>query len=76
VSSYPHELDIAEGSHALWRQCELLAAKLLEIGKSVLSDKDGAGALDAVKWLQRGFAITEKLEDSATPGLGQLKVRL
>jgi hypothetical protein len=58
-------------------QRELLAAKLLEIGKSVLSNKDigdGVSTLDAVKWLQKAFAIIEKLEDSATPGPGQLKV--
>ncbi|TBU26328.1 meiosis protein SPO22/ZIP4 like-domain-containing protein [Dichomitus squalens] len=55
-----------------------LAGKLLVIGKGVLQfnsqdNTAGNGAKDAVKWLQRAFAIIEPLEDAADPGEGQLK---
>ncbi|TBU48727.1 meiosis protein SPO22/ZIP4 like-domain-containing protein [Dichomitus squalens] len=55
-----------------------LAGKLLVIGKGVLQfnsqdNTAGNGAKDAVKWLQRAFAIIESLEDAADPAEGQLK---
>ncbi|KIM81848.1 hypothetical protein PILCRDRAFT_8503 [Piloderma croceum F 1598] len=60
---------------------ELLAAKLLEIGKSVLkassgqanSTGDGVKAQDAVRWMQKAYYMIEQLDDSATPGIVELK---
>jgi hypothetical protein len=63
-------------------QRELLAAKLLEIGKSVLKANsgeangtgDGVKAQDAVRWMQKAYNMIEQLDDSATPGMVELKV--
>ncbi|PCH33182.1 hypothetical protein WOLCODRAFT_93070 [Wolfiporia cocos MD-104 SS10] len=54
------------------RDRELLAAKLLEIGKSLLKNTPqdkydttrAQRACDSVKWLQKAFAIVEQLQDS------------
>jgi hypothetical protein len=61
---------------------ELLASKILEIGKSGLKSSlrqgkatDGVRNLDAVRWLQKAFALTEQLDDAATPSIAELKVR-
>jgi hypothetical protein len=68
----------------LFSQRELLASKILEIGKSALKhsirqgnsaiEKNGVRNLDAVRWLQKAFAMTEQLDDSATPSIAELKV--
>ncbi|THH10579.1 hypothetical protein EW145_g1240 [Phellinidium pouzarii] len=64
---------------------ELLAARMLEIGKSILKASsrgsgDGAAALadsrraqDAVRWIQKAFTLVEKMEDTETPGMAELK---
>lgn len=66
---------------------EHLAAKILEIGKGIMkstsrtSERDASGitdakrAVDAVKWIQKAFALVEKMEDTATPGIPDLKVK-
>ena len=63
-----------------------MAAKILEIGRSILkvsartSKEDTSGvtdaktAQDAVKWIQKAFALIEKMEDTASPGMAELKV--
>ncbi|KAF9007848.1 hypothetical protein BDQ17DRAFT_1237313, partial [Cyathus striatus] len=56
---------------------ELLAFKLHQIGKSVLKGTDkqeGHGAADAVGWLQKAFSMADQLEDTAAPGVTELKV--
>ncbi|PCH37227.1 hypothetical protein WOLCODRAFT_167392 [Wolfiporia cocos MD-104 SS10] len=63
------------------RDCELHAAKLLEIGKSLLKnspqDKYDATraqrARDSVKWLQKAFAIVEQLQTSTESTEGDLR---
>lgn len=35
---------------------------------------DAKRAQDAVKWIQKAFALVEKVEDAATPGVSELKV--
>ncbi|KAH9947352.1 meiosis protein SPO22/ZIP4 like-domain-containing protein [Amylocystis lapponica] len=63
------------------RDRELLAAKLLAIGKSLLrtSSRDGnpatphGGTRDSVKWMQKAFAIVEHLDDPECAGANELK---
>ena len=63
-------------------QRELLAAKLLTIGKSILRAKsgeangigDGVKTQDAVRWMQKAYYMVEQLDDSETPGMPELKV--
>jgi hypothetical protein len=67
--------------HLILHKCEQLAGKLLEMGRSLLRNNSREGkdmsdvAADAVRWLQKAFAITEKLDDSLAPGFTELKVR-
>ncbi|KAH0838692.1 hypothetical protein J3R83DRAFT_7020 [Lanmaoa asiatica] len=64
------------------RDREVLVAKLLDIGKSILractqSGKplaDGNKAHDALQWLKKAFQIIDMLDCSATPELLELKV--
>jgi len=63
-------------------QREQLASKVLEIGRSFLSDgardkerKIDARAEDAVRWLQKAFSLAEHLDDTLTAGAVELKVR-
>jgi len=59
-----------------------LAAKLLDIGKSLLRQAGvegpvgvgGAGARDSVKWVQKAFTVTEQVDAAECPGLAELKV--
>ncbi|KAA1468362.1 hypothetical protein DENSPDRAFT_459873 [Dentipellis sp. KUC8613] len=63
------------------RDRELLAAKLLDIGRSLLAGKarnnatsnEGMKAQEAVKWMQKAFAIAEQLDDMVTAGSMELK---
>lgn len=63
-------------------QRKLLAAKLLDIGKSILranpGEPNGAGdgvkIQDAVRWMQKAYYMIEQLDDSETPGMTELKV--
>lgn len=54
---------------------------MLEIGKSLLRENkedsvatDGARARNAVKWVQKAFAMTEQMNDPEAPGTAELKV--
>jgi hypothetical protein len=57
-----------------------LACKLHDIGKSVLKTQGDAEAgtegPEAVTWLQKAFAVADKLDDSAAHGAPELKVAL
>ena len=62
-------------------QRELLASKVLQIGKSLLisegrdyDSKIEARAEDAVMWLQKAFTLAEPLDDTLTAGAVDLKV--
>jgi hypothetical protein len=62
-------------------QRQALAAKLLDIGKSLLrqtgvegSGVEGARARDSVKWVQKAFTVTEQVDNAECPGLAELKV--
>ncbi|KAF7340474.1 hypothetical protein MVEN_01967700 [Mycena venus] len=60
---------------------ERLACKLHDIGKSVLKTQATAGeagteGLEAVSWLQKAFAIADKLDDSATHAAPELKISI
>ncbi|KAJ7030194.1 meiosis protein SPO22/ZIP4 like-domain-containing protein [Mycena alexandri] len=59
---------------------ERLACKLHDIGKSVLkSQGDGAAGnedSEAVIWLQRAFAVTDKLDDAAAHAVPELKISI
>lgn len=63
-------------------QRELLAAKLFDIGKSILKsasgsvggNADGRKAQDAVSWLQKSYTMVEQVDPSLTPGIRDLKV--
>ncbi|KAI9460127.1 hypothetical protein BJY52DRAFT_1222744 [Lactarius psammicola] len=62
-------------------QRELLASKVLRIGKSILISEDrdndpkiDARAEEAVKWLQKAFSLAEHLDDTLTAGAADLKV--
>ena len=63
-------------------QRELLASKVLEIGRSLLTGGalDGERKVDtrpeeAVMWLQKAFSLAEHLDDTLTAGAAELKVR-
>ena len=58
----------------------ILAAKLLEIGKTFLRTSHANNAViepsraeDSVKWLQKAFAIIEVCDSADTPGFMELK---
>lgn len=60
-----------------------LAAKLLEIGKALLSrdgqrqegvDRPDLYYVQAVEWLQKAFGVAEPLSEVETPGAAELKV--
>lgn len=65
----------------------MLSSRILEIGKSVLKVSsrsigevapgisDAKRAQNAVRWFQKAFALIEKVEDIAVPGIIELKVR-
>ncbi|KAI0271679.1 hypothetical protein BC834DRAFT_922404 [Gloeopeniophorella convolvens] len=60
---------------------ELLASKVLEIGRSLLAggsrdneQKIDARAEEAVKWMQKAFSLAEHLDDTMTAGAAELKV--
>ncbi|KAH7925693.1 SPO22-domain-containing protein [Leucogyrophana mollusca] len=63
------------------RDRELLASKLLDIGKSQLRDcyqsgtasMEGVNASDALRWMQKAFSMIEPLDCSESPGLAELK---
>ena len=62
-------------------QRELLASKVLEIGRSHLNgggrDRDkkiDSRAEEAVMWLQKAFTLAEHLDDTLTAGAVELKV--
>ncbi|THH12968.1 hypothetical protein EW146_g7196 [Bondarzewia mesenterica] len=63
------------------RDRELLASKLLHIGKSLLTGgsrskettSEETKAPEAVKWLQKSFALAEQLDDTVIAGSAQLK---
>ena len=62
-------------------QRELLASKVLEIGRSLLTGgvqdverKVDTRAEEAVIWLQKAFSLAEHLDDTLTAGASQLKV--
>jgi hypothetical protein len=64
-------------------QRELLASKILEIGRSFLtgSARENEKNIDAraeegVNWLQRAFTLAEPLDDTLTAGAAELKVEL
>jgi len=64
---------------------ELLASRILGIGKGILKatsrvsadglapPADAKRAQDAVKWIQKAFALIDKMEDTATAGVVELK---
>ncbi|KAH9075682.1 hypothetical protein EDB83DRAFT_2218480 [Lactarius deliciosus] len=64
---------------AVPRRRELLASKVLQIGKSLLisegrdESKIDARAEEAVKWLQKAFSLAEHLDDTLTAGAVDLK---
>ncbi|KAJ7752626.1 meiosis protein SPO22/ZIP4 like-domain-containing protein [Mycena metata] len=59
---------------------ERLACKLHDIGKSVLKNQaDGAASnedSEAVNWLQRAFAVADKLDDAAAHAVPELKISI
>ncbi|TFK38784.1 meiosis protein SPO22/ZIP4 like-domain-containing protein [Crucibulum laeve] len=58
---------------------ELLAFKLHQIGKSMLKgtdEQDRNRAVDAVEWLQKAFSMADQLEDTAAPGVAELKISI
>ncbi|KAJ7791757.1 meiosis protein SPO22/ZIP4 like-domain-containing protein [Mycena olivaceomarginata] len=59
---------------------ERLACKLHDIGKSVLKTQGDAEAgtegPEAVIWLQKAFAVADKLDDSAAHGAPELKISI
>ncbi|KAJ7585355.1 meiosis protein SPO22/ZIP4 like-domain-containing protein [Mycena floridula] len=57
----------------------LLASKFHGIGKTMLKDNtetDGSKAVDALRWLQKAFNMADQLDDSALPGVSQLKITI
>jgi len=64
-------------------QREILATKLLDIGKSILRscyDDSGSApeeskAQDAIRWMQKAFSVIEPLDCSTNAELAELKVR-
>jgi len=76
------EINVQHLAHLSARDREQLASKVLEIGRSFLSDgardderKIDARAEDAVRWLQKAFSLAEPLDDTLTAGAVELKVR-
>ncbi|KAI9509875.1 hypothetical protein F5148DRAFT_1282528 [Russula earlei] len=74
------ESNLEHLAHLSARDRELLASKVLEIGRSLLSGgaqgserKIDARAEDAVKWLQKAFSLAEHLDDTLTAGAVELK---
>ncbi|KAJ7223591.1 meiosis protein SPO22/ZIP4 like-domain-containing protein [Mycena pura] len=59
---------------------ERLACKLHDIGKSVLKAQAGGAegneGQEALTWLQKAFAIADRLDDSAGKGMAELKVSI
>ncbi|KAJ7233617.1 meiosis protein SPO22/ZIP4 like-domain-containing protein [Mycena haematopus] len=59
---------------------ERLARKLHDIGKSVLKtqadSEAGTEGLEAVTWLQKAFAIADKLDDATAHGAAELKISI
>lgn len=63
-----------------------MASRILGIGKEILKTSsrvsadglvppaDAKRAQDAVKWIQRAFSLIEKMEDTDTAGVVDLKV--
>lgn len=63
-----------------------MASRMTEIGKSMLKTSarlaedntinltDAKKALDSIKWFQKAFMLLEKMEESASPSLAELKV--
>jgi len=59
----------------------------MDIGKSILkacsrvsadgstAPADAKRAQDAVQWIQKAFGLVDKMEETETPGLKELKVR-
>lgn len=67
-------------AHLSVRDRELLASKVLQIGRSLLisegrgnDPKMDARAEEAVKWLQKAFSLAEHLDDTLTAGAADLK---
>ncbi|KAI9445576.1 hypothetical protein H4582DRAFT_2125818 [Lactarius indigo] len=67
-------------AHLSARDRELLASKVLQIGKSLLisegredDSKIDTRAEEAVKWLQKAFSLAEHLDDTLTAGAVDLK---
>ena len=57
----------------------LLAAKLLEIGKGTLraaqaTEAEMSKTQNAIKWIQKAFAVVEHCEDTGETSVGDLKV--
>ncbi|KAF8480818.1 hypothetical protein DFH94DRAFT_691907 [Russula ochroleuca] len=74
------ENNIERLAHLSARDRELLASKVLEIGRSLLtgSAQDGQRKVDtraeeAVRWLQKAFSLAEHLDDTLTAGAAELK---
>ncbi|KAI0307448.1 hypothetical protein B0F90DRAFT_1812932 [Multifurca ochricompacta] len=74
------ESNVERLTHLSARDRELLASKVLEIGRSLLSgggrDKEtkiDARAEEAVRWLQKAFSLVEHLDDTLTAGAIELK---
>ncbi|KAH7906954.1 meiosis protein SPO22/ZIP4 like-domain-containing protein [Hygrophoropsis aurantiaca] len=63
------------------RDRELLASKLLDIGKSLLREcyqngaasMEGSNANNALRWMQKAFSVIEPLDCAESPGLPELK---
>ena len=76
IQPFDIELSI---SHPCQRQT--LAAKLLDIGKSLLRQSavegstavEGVRARDSVKWVQKAFTVTEQVDCTECPGSAELK---
>jgi len=76
------ENNVERLAHLSARDRELLASKILEIGRSLLTGgaQDGERKVDtrpeeAVMWLQKAFSLAEHLDDTLTAGAAELKVR-
>ncbi|KAI0248099.1 hypothetical protein BJV78DRAFT_1132012, partial [Lactifluus subvellereus] len=74
------ENNVERLAHLSARDRELLASKVLEIGRSLLTGggrdnekKIEARAEEAVTWLQKAFSLAEHLDDTLTAGAAELK---
>ncbi|KAN0121444.1 hypothetical protein V8E52_003340 [Russula decolorans] len=74
------ENNVERLAHLSARDRELLASKILEIGRSLLTGgaQDGERKVDtrpeeAVMWLQKAFSLAEHLDDTLTAGAAELK---